>query len=216
MVSLGLGRKFADMAFPEETKEKSGFKEKPVAAEEVQWNDPVAEQRNRRADHYFVEDLQKQRDWYSKRASTFKSKAETYGILIIAAGVLTTLVPSISDDRWTGVVTALLGAAVALMEGWQRIARYSERWMAYRTASERMKRERRMYVNGAGDYRLSADEQDAYLSFVEAIEAIIAEEQQIYWPDRSEKTSTGAATDNAVSTPKMERPANNTEASTPS
>jgi len=33
---------------------------------------------------------------------------------------------------------ALLGAMVALAEGWRQIARYDEAWAAYRLASERM------------------------------------------------------------------------------
>jgi hypothetical protein len=46
-----------------------------------------------------------------------------------------------------------------------------------------MKREQRLYVNGAGAYR-EVDEDEAYLRFVEAIEAVLAEEQQIYWQNR--------------------------------
>ena len=42
-----------------------------------------------------------------------------------------------------------------------------------------MKRERRLYVNGAGEYRGLADEEEAFLRFVEAVEAIVAEEQRI-------------------------------------
>src|SRR3712207_7868026 len=49
---------------------------------------------------------------------------------------------------WVPVLTALLGASVALAEGWRQIARYDEAWAAYRVAGERMKRERRLYVNG--------------------------------------------------------------------
>ena len=47
-----------------------------------------------------------------------------------------------------------------------------------------MKRERRLYVNGAGEYRGLADEEAAFLRFVEAVEAIVAEEQRIYWKGR--------------------------------
>jgi hypothetical protein len=46
-----------------------------------------------------------------------------------------------------------------------------------------MKRERRLYANGAGAYR-ALDDQTAYLQFVESVEAIIAEEQQVYWRNR--------------------------------
>jgi hypothetical protein len=72
---------------------------------------------------------------------------------------------------------------VTLSEGWQRIARYGETWVAYRNASERMKRERRLYANGAGAYR-GLDDDTAYLQLVENVEAIIAEEQQVYWRNR--------------------------------
>ena len=70
---------------------------------------------------------------------------------------------------------------MAVAEGWQRTARYAETWQSYRVASERMKRERRLYVNGAGEYRGLVDEEEAFLRFVESVEAIIAEEQQIFW-----------------------------------
>ena len=97
------------------------------------------------------------------------------------------------------VLTALLGAVVALAEGWRQIARYDEAWAAYRLASERMKRERRLYVNGAGEYRGLADEEAAFLRFVEAVEAIVAEEQRIYWQKRGDRTSNGAPASRAPS-----------------
>jgi hypothetical protein len=90
------------------------------------------------------------------------------------------------------VATALLGGLVAVAEGWQRTARYAETWKAYRIASERMKRERRLYVNGAGEYRELADEEEAFLRFVEAVEGVIAEEQQIYWSRRGGEPPSGS------------------------
>jgi hypothetical protein len=47
----------------------------------------------------------------------------------------------------------------------------------------RVKRERRLYANGAGAYR-DLDDDIAYLQFVENVEVIIAEEQQVYWRNR--------------------------------
>ena len=46
-----------------------------------------------------------------------------------------------------------------------------------------MKRERRLYANGAGAYR-GLDDDAAYLQLVENVEATIAEEQQVYWRNR--------------------------------
>ena len=82
------------------------------------------------------------------------------------------------------LVTAVLGLIVVLAKGVERIWNFEETWQGYRKASERMKREYRLYINGAGAYREVADEDQAYLRFVEAIEEIIAEEQQLYWQSR--------------------------------
>jgi hypothetical protein len=74
------------------------------------------------------------------------------------------------------------------------MARYAETWKASRIASERMKRERRLYVNGAGEYRELAGEEEAFLRFVEAVEGVIAEEQQIYWSRRGGEPPSGSGT----------------------
>ena len=108
----------------------------------------------------------------------------------MAAGAGTSFPQVFGGALWVSVMTALLGALVALAEGWRQIARYDETWVAYRLASERVKREKRLYVNGAGEYRTLADETEAYLHFVEAVEAIIAEEQRIYWQNRRDGSPT--------------------------
>jgi hypothetical protein len=140
--------------------------------------DARATAREARAQRYFERDLEGQRDWYGKLASTYKEKAQLLSIFIIAAGALTTFV-QIFTAAWVAVASAGLGALIAIAEGWQRIARYRETWIAYRTASERMKQERRLFVNAAGRYRGLGDD-DAFAQFVQIIESIIAEEQQIY------------------------------------
>jgi hypothetical protein len=151
--------------------------------------DPRAAAREARAKHYFDCDLIGQRDWYSNHASRFKIRAQVIGITVVAAGATTSFLQVFHDASWVPVLTALLGALVALAEGWRQIARYDESWTAYRLASERMKRERRLYANGAGEYRGLSDETEAFLRFVEAIEAIVSEEQHIYWQNRREGRS---------------------------
>ncbi len=61
-----------------------------------------------------------------------------------------------------------------------------------------MKRERRLFVNGAGEYSGLADEEAAFLRFVEAI---VAEEQRIYWKSRGESAGGGAPSSRAPSLP---------------
>jgi hypothetical protein len=139
--------------------------------------------RETRAKRYFEQDLNGQREWYGKRASVYKSYSQLLALVVIGAGAATSFLQVFTGKFWVPAVTAGFGALVTLAEGWQRIARYGEVWIAYRTASERMKRERRLYLNGAGAYR-GLDDDAAYLALVESVEAILAEEQQVYWPNR--------------------------------
>src|SRR3954469_9068995 len=152
-------------------------------ADQARERDPRARAREARAEQYFEQDLKGQRRWYSERASTYKQRTQVLGLLVIGAGAATSFVQIFNAQPWVPAVTAALGTVVVLVEGWQRISRYGETWTAYRTASERMKREQRLYVNGAGAYR-NVDDDEAYLRFVEAIEAMVAGEQHIYWQNR--------------------------------
>jgi hypothetical protein len=88
-----------------------------------------------------------------QRASTYKNWTQLLGLVVTAAGAATSFFQVFTPATWVPAVTAGLGALVTLSEGWQRIARYGETWVAYRNASERMKRERRLCANGAGAYR---------------------------------------------------------------
>jgi Protein of unknown function (DUF4231) len=157
--------------------------------------------REARADRYFEQDLKGQREWYGRRASAYKNWTQLLALVVIGAGAATTFVQVFTPANWVPVLTAGLGALVALAEGWQRITRYGETWIAYRTASERMKRERRLYVNGAGAYR-GLDDDAAYLQLVESVEAILAEEQQVYWRNRSGEG--GATRQSGATTPEKE------------
>ena len=144
--------------------------------------------RETRAGQYFEQDLKGQREWYGKRASMHKNYAQLLG-LVIGAGATTSFAQVFTPAARVPVLSAGLGALVALSKGRQRIARYGETWISYRTASERVKRERRLYANGAGAYR-GLDDEPAYLQLVENVETIIAEEQQVYW--RNRRTEDGA------------------------
>jgi hypothetical protein len=147
--------------------------------------DAVRSERVKRAERYFREDLRDQRGWYSKKASDNRSQAQRFGLIVIACGALIPFLQIFTGKPWLPYATGAIGVLIALIEGAQRIWKFDETWRGYRTASERMKREMRLYVNGAGDYAPLTDEDASYRTFVTAIEQIIAEEQQIYWQRRA-------------------------------
>ena len=141
------------------------------------------DRRRELAGDYLDTDLANQRKWYSARATANKKYAQWLGLAVMAGGGLVTFVAAIKPfgPHVTTVIVAALGFLIALTQGVLRIWRYDETWVEYRKASERMKREQRLYVNACGPYADSADEEERYRKFVMAVEQVIAEEQQIYF-----------------------------------
>jgi hypothetical protein len=160
-------------------------------ASEIVAGNHLEEERRKRADRFFDEDLKGQRKWYSERASLFKKRSFQTSFLIISAGATIAAIGTFQsqDTHWVGPASAMLGGLVAILKGWEQIVRYDETWMAYRIASERMKRQYRLYTNNCGQYPDFDTEDDAFQHFVETIESIIAEEQQIFWSQKSNTTS---------------------------
>jgi hypothetical protein len=138
-----------------------------------------------------------QRTWYSRKSGLFKNRSQRIDMAIICFGALIAVLPVLkpgSTAHWTAIAASFLGGLVVVSQGLQRVFRYSEIWPEYRLASERMKREWRMFVNGAEPYDCGEDE--AQQRYVENLEKIIADEQKIFF-DRihnPDKTDSGGAT----------------------
>ena len=146
------------------------------------------------AKQYFEEkyNLGGQEQWYSNKASRNKGWHQWLGFIVIAAGAGTSLVqiwaPSPPDIpvHWVTILTAVLGVIVVLAKGIERIWNFDDTWAAYRQASEAMKREQRLFINGAGPYVDTPEDEAAYVLFVNHVERIIAEEQKVFWATREE------------------------------
>ncbi len=144
------------------------------------------------ADEYFEEkhNLDKQRSWYSEKASKNKKYCQWLGLAVIIAGASTSFVQvwAHGDNneavRWVTIVTAMLGVIVVVAKGIERIWDFDGTWLGYRKASEAMKREKRLFVNGAMDYAKYPDNRKAFLLFIERVESIIAEEKDEFWKKR--------------------------------
>jgi len=143
--------------------------------------------RKRRADHYFDVHLGKQRDWYSANAGKNKRWTSQLAFVVLASGAATTVIQLFDGHAWLPVATAVLGAVVVLAQGLESIGKYQETWLSYRKASEGMKREYRLFINNAGDYADASDDDEAYRWFVEAVEKVLAEEQNQFWESRGSK-----------------------------
>jgi hypothetical protein len=149
-------------------------------------HDPYPE-RKRRADRYFDDHLGKQRNWYSKNAGKSKRRTNFLAFVVLACGAATTVIQLFEGHAWLPLTTAILGTLVVLTKGLESIGNYQENWLGFRKASEGMKREYRLFINNAGDYADAESEDEAYRWFVEAVEKVIAEEQNQFWEGRGRR-----------------------------
>lgn len=160
------------------------------------------EHRQEKAEYYDEAVLQGQRAWYSQKAGIQKKRHQFFAITVIVLGALITLLQVFDATVWIKYLTATLGVLVSIIRALDTFLRPGEIWQGYRKASENMKRELRLYINNADAYKELPDETSAYQLFVERVEAVIAEEQQIYWqahsklPDREPKDTSEAANNN--------------------
>jgi len=158
----------------------------PGGSADTYAEDPYPE-RKRRADRYFEVHLGNQRNWYSKNAGKSKRWTNFLAFVVLACGAATTVIQLFEGQPWLPLTTAILGAVVVLTKGLESIGRYQENWGGFRKASEGMKREYRLFINNAGDYGDAEGEDEAYRWFVEAVEKVIAEEQNQFWEGRGRR-----------------------------
>jgi hypothetical protein len=147
--------------------------------------------RKQLADRFFEVHLANQRDWYGRNARRNKRNANLLAFLILLCGVVISVMQVFEGWSWLPFATAVLGALVAIAKGLERIGKYEETWIGYRKASEAMKREYRLFINNAGNYADADNENQAYRWFVEAVERIIAEEQNQFWGVRTTPKKSG-------------------------
>jgi len=132
-----------------------------------------------------LDEFNSQLRWYDEKASRFKTKAQYIDLLIISFGALVAAIPVLKpngDPHWTEILVSFLGAAIVFGQGLQRIFRYRETWPEYRLASERMKREWRLFINQQGNY--DSQEDTARSRYIDTLESIMAKEQKIFFEAR--------------------------------
>ena len=127
--------------------------------------DSLIETRIERADAYLQQHLENQKMWYSDKVSQYKSYSQYLSFVVIASGAAIPFIQIFEALFGAGALrrhdrTAGLGEVVVIAKGAERIGKFEETWLSYRKAAERMKREYRLYANGAGAYREVPDENE--------------------------------------------------------
>ncbi len=125
--------------------------------------------------------VQEQVEWYSKRASELKTRAQNSDLIVISAGAAVAAIPTMVTGPFGGLLVSILGVLIAVTQGAQRIFRSSEVWPGYREAAEALRREYRMFSYGGGVYESDFDA--ACATYLKRTEEIMANEQKRYFHD---------------------------------
>jgi hypothetical protein len=130
--------------------------------------------------------LQSQQKYYSSEASDHQSKYRNIKLLLIVVSAAIPIIAFLPIGDAAKFVVGGAGVVIAVLEGLLLLHRYGETGVTYRRTSEGLKRERALFLAGAGDYRaLSLD--DALRLLAERTEAQVSEENK-QWTEQQMKT----------------------------
>ncbi|MGY1670291.1 DUF4231 domain-containing protein [Geodermatophilus sp. SYSU D00710] len=113
--------------------------------------------------------LQDQLAWYDRKSQAAQHAYKQTKIvqLLLAAGV-----PVAVASAAPGLVTALLGALVVVLEGVQQLYQWQTNWVLYRSTHESLRHEQFLFLAGAGPY--SGLERHQVLA--ERVEGLVSQE----------------------------------------
>ncbi|MPZ73332.1 MAG: DUF4231 domain-containing protein [Nitriliruptorales bacterium] len=134
-----------------------------------------------------MERLDHQIEWYDRKsiANQRAFKRVKAAQLIAAAAI-----PALATVDPHPAVTASLGAAVVVLEGFQQLNQYQQNWTAYRSTCEALKHEKYLYLANAGPY---ADGDDLRALLADRIEGLISQEHAKWVSAREEAAKSDAS-----------------------
>ena len=113
--------------------------------------------------------LEDQLTWYSTSSRKNQRYYKWLKLLEIAIAASLPVVTAVHSPVW---VTGGLAALIVILEGVQHIYQFQEHWITYRSTAEALKRERYLYLAGAGPYAGG----DRHRILAERLEGVISQE----------------------------------------
>jgi hypothetical protein len=125
--------------------------------------------------------LQDQIAWYDRKSGECQRRFKLLkGFqLVIAAAI-----PVVATIDIHPAVTAGLGAAIVVIEGFQQLNQYQQNWALYRSNAEALKHEKFLYLARAGPY---ASAGDVRTLLADRIEGLISQEHAKWVSARREE-----------------------------
>lgn len=131
--------------------------------------------------------LEDQLAWYdgkSVRCQSWYKKLKFVQIVLAVAIPVFSRLP----EPYGGWLTAIAGAAIAVLEGMQHLNQYSTLWVRYRATAEQLQREKFLLLSGAGHYK-GLGETDRLVMLSERVEELILTEHANWVSETSRQSA---------------------------
>jgi hypothetical protein len=130
--------------------------------------------------------LNDQLDWYDRKSGENQRR---YKQIKVAQLVLAGSIPvfALVDPIWARLVTAILGASVAILEGLQQLGQYNNLWVSYRATAEQLKHEKYLFLARSGPYK-GLKEEDTLSLLAERVEERVSTEHAKWVSELSQPT----------------------------
>lgn len=124
---------------------------------------------------YMVERLNDQLKYYDKVANRSKKRYLQSRTISVVAGALVPVLVNITFP-YSQIITTILSVIVVLIVSLEGVWHFREQWVNARSTSEALRKEYFVFSTGEGTYKNVKDPKDAFILFVERIEALIEAE----------------------------------------
>jgi hypothetical protein len=131
--------------------------------------------------------------WYDHKSGVNQKR---YKQIQAAQIILATSIPvfSLIGDILGQWITAILGASVAILAGFQQLGDYNDLWTTYRATAEQLNHEKFLFVSQSGPYR-SLEEEEALRLLAERVEERVSTEHAKWVSERSQQADKGERQD---------------------
>jgi hypothetical protein len=129
--------------------------------------------------------LNDQLEWYDHKSAANQKR---YKQIQAAQIILATSIPVFSlidavSGRW---ITAILGASVAILAGFQQLGNYNDLWTSYRATAEQLRHEKFLFLAQSGPYR-TLQVEEALRLLAERVEERVSTEHAKWVSERTQQ-----------------------------
>jgi len=136
--------------------------------------------------------LEDQLKWYENESVRCKRmfKRLKTGTLAISVSIPLNAAFATRYPAIIGVITGVMGASIALLEGLQQLNQYHQNWITFRSTAEALKHEKFLFLSTAGPYAVAGN--PAAL-LAERVESLVTQETEKWTAAQEQKPKTQKA-----------------------